>query len=151
MKSWAGFGACTSSLQIGKKVRSGESVSYLLGKCFGLHVMFPLNVAGHFEFGKYIDSIMQSRVTAMASRSPESQLLGVDEDSIRASIIAHDPTRQKLILLAMSHYAIALKLSSKHVYQALPRLLALWFEFTSAGNKESKPDASNEGTDPSGE
>ena len=93
----------------------------------------PLNVfSGHFHFGKYVDSIMQSRVTALATRSSEQQLLyGVDEDLVRTNIIFRDKTCQKYILTAMEHYAKALKLDSKHVYQALPRLLSLWFDFTS--------------------
>jgi hypothetical protein len=88
--------------------------------------------SGHFHFGKYVDSMMQSRVTALATRSSEQQLLyGADEDLVRANIIFQDKTCQKYILTAMEHYAKALKLDSKHVYQALPRLLSLWFDFTS--------------------
>jgi hypothetical protein len=71
---------------------------------------------------------MQSRVTAWASRSSS---FVVEEDMVRASVIFRDTTSQKYILLAMSHYATALKLDAKHVYQALPRLLSLWFDFAS--------------------
>ena len=31
----------------------------------------------------------------------------------------------------MKHYATSLSLDVKHVYQSLPRLLSLWFDFTS--------------------
>ena len=46
-------------------------------------------------------------------------------------MIATDTISQKFILLAMEHYVSSLKLSTKHVYQALPRLLSLWFDFVS--------------------
>ena len=35
------------------------------------------------------------------------------------------------MLDAVHHYGMALQLGQKHVYQALPRLLAMWLEFTS--------------------
>lgn len=70
---------------------------------------------------------MQSRLTILASRSS----FGVGEDLVRANIIVRDKTSQKYILLAMKHYATALNLDTKYVYQALPRLLSLWFDFVS--------------------
>ena len=33
----------------------------------------------------------------------------------------------------MKHYAETVCLDMKHVYQALPRLLSLWFEFNAIG------------------
>lgn len=87
---------------------------------------------GHFHFGKYIDSMMQSRVVALASEYFDEKILhGVDEDLVRTSVIYRDAVCQEYILSAMKHYAIALRLDSKHVYQALPRLLSLWFDFVS--------------------
>jgi serine/threonine-protein kinase ATR len=41
---------------------------------------------------------------------------------------------QKHLLGAVQHYGTALQLGQKHVYQALPRLLAMWLEFTSLEN-----------------
>jgi hypothetical protein len=38
--------------------------------------------------------------------------------------------------MAIEHHTKALSLDSKHVYQALPRLLSLWFDFTSIIAKE---------------
>jgi hypothetical protein len=94
--------------------------------------ILPSLFLGHFHFGKYVDSVMQSRVTAMASRRfDQESLLGVDENVLRTKVTILDKTCQKYILLAMTHYATALKLDSKHVYQALPRLLSLWFEINS--------------------
>jgi serine/threonine-protein kinase ATR len=107
---------------------------------FCLHFTF----SGHFQFGKYVDSVMQSRVVALASRSSQQQqqLLGVEEDLIRAHTIFRDKTCQKYVLMAMNHYATALKLDSKHVYQALPRLLSLWFDFTSIQGDKMSSDKS---------
>jgi hypothetical protein len=99
--------------------------------------------SGHFHFGKYVDSVMQSRVTAWASRSSS---YGVEEDTVRTSVIFRDKTSQKYILLAMSHYATALKLDAKHVYQALPRLLSLWFDFASIRQDQVKFEGIGDGS-----
>ena len=89
------------------------------------------NLTGHFQFGKYVDSVMQSRVAALANRLSDPQLaFGVDEDLVRSNVIFRDPICHRYVLLAIQHYATALKLDTKHVYQALPRLLSLWFDFT---------------------
>jgi hypothetical protein len=75
---------------------------------------------------------MRSRLTAMASRYLEKETLyGLDEDEVRNNVIFRDKTCQNYTLLAMNHYATALALDTKHVYQALPRLLSLWFDFVS--------------------
>lgn len=74
----------------------------------------------------------------------EKVLHGVDEDLVRTSVIYLDAVCQGYILSAMRHYAIALKLDSKHVYQALPRLLSLWFDFASIDPaKQIVPDGFN--------
>jgi serine/threonine-protein kinase ATR len=64
----------------------------------------------------------------------------VDDDSIKAQIISQDRIGknfvcQNLIIDAMKQYGYALTLSQKHVFQALPRLLTLWFEFTEIENR----------------
>lgn len=101
-----------------------------------IHKLAPEWEKGHFYFAKYIDSIMQSRVTALASQYFDQEALhGVDEDLVRTSIIFRDLACHKYILMAMNHYATALKLDPKHVYQALPRLLSLWFDFASIDPK----------------
>lgn len=63
--------------------------------------------------------------------------MGSDEDDARAVIILRDTTSQNYILLAIEHYTIALRLSPNHVYQALPRLLSLWFDFTAIRHDKS--------------
>ena len=74
---------------------------------------------------------MKSRLKVLARKVPGMLGLGSDEDQVRSNIICVDEPSQKYILAAVRHYAEALTLDSKHVYQALPRLLSLWFEFTS--------------------
>jgi hypothetical protein len=71
---------------------------------------------------------------ALQRRSSE-HYLGTDEDILRSGTIAQDRTCQKHVLLAIKHYAEAMSLDTKHVYQALPRMLSLWFDFTSIGKK----------------
>ena len=73
---------------------------------------------------------MQSRTMALMSRPQDQSLSLVDEDRLRENIIARDQQCQRHILLSMQNYRIALSLQSKHVYQALPRLLSLWCELT---------------------
>lgn len=76
--------------------------------------------------------MIQSRVAAMTREYFDAKVLhGVDEDLVRTSVIYLDAVCQGYILSSMRHYAISLRLDSKHVYQALPRLLSLWFDFTS--------------------
>lgn len=80
---------------------------------------------------------MQSRVVALAREYHDEKVShGVDEDLVRTSVIFRDSICQEYILNAMKHYAIALKLDSKHVYEALPRLLSLWFDFASIDPKQ---------------
>jgi hypothetical protein len=56
---------------------------------------------------------------------------GMEEDVIRFNALYRDNVCHQYILLAIEHYATTLKLDMKHVYQALPRLLSLWFDFVS--------------------
>jgi predicted transposase YbfD/YdcC len=53
-----------------------------------------------------------------------------EEDVARSIILCHDMQCQKYIRRAIQHYSTALIYDLKHVYQALPRLLSLWFDFT---------------------
>lgn len=53
-----------------------------------------------------------------------------DDDAIRARLMSKDKVCQKYILQAMFQYGQSLCLGQKHIFQALPRLLTLWFEFT---------------------
>lgn len=93
--------------------------------------------AGHFQFAKYTDSLLESRVLALQRRSPDIALGGVEEEKLRGRCISCDKTCQRYTLLAIKHYFEALSLNTKHVYQALPRLLSLWFELTSLTYSES--------------
>jgi serine/threonine-protein kinase ATR len=84
---------------------------------------------------------MQSRITALISRSSQQFSAGMDEDAQRCAVISRDSACQQYVLNAMQHYAKALALDSKHVYLALPRLLSLWFEFTAMTGKEGDLDS----------
>lgn len=56
---------------------------------------------------------------------------GMGEDQVRFNALYRDNICHQYILLAIEHYATTLRLDMKHVYQALPRLLSLWFDFVS--------------------
>lgn len=47
----------------------------------------------------------------------------------RNQIVCADYISQDYLVLSLELYLRAMTLNSKHVYQALPRLLSLWFEF----------------------
>lgn len=79
----------------------------------------------------------------------KNSLHGVDDDLIRKGVIYCDSICQEYILTAMKHYADSLRLDSKHVYEALPRLLSLWFDFASIDPSEMSKILS-EGMEPSG-
>ncbi len=90
-------------------------------------------------------------MTAMVSGGAGRDLSnGVDENEIRSDILLRDQICQSHTLLAMRMYASALKIDTKHVYQALPRLLSLWFDLVSvardhdAGELGSRQDALRE-------
>ena len=58
----------------------------------------------------------------------------VDNNASRTNAIGCDEKCQKLLIDSISHYGIALQLGQKHIFQALPRLLAMWLEFTAIDN-----------------
>ena len=64
---------------------------------------------------------------------------GIDDNEVRNNIILRDPVYQAHTLLAMHRYASALKMDTKHVYHALPRLLSLWFDLVSVGRDQTEP------------
>ncbi len=114
--------------------------------CSPLSGFIPLLSVGYFQLAKYIDSVLESRVSALAHRQGKSrQLTSADDDAIRQAVILSDENCMKYLLMAMDQYVNALKLSSKHVYQALPRLLSLWFDFTSYKPVEEKDTATSRG------
>lgn len=79
---------------------------------------------------------MRARVSAIARRYPE-RAVGIDEDFISTDAFRDDRICHRYAIDALRHYSVTLTLGSKHVYQALPRLLSLWFSFTAIG-KDSK-------------
>ncbi|CAB9501042.1 protein kinase ATR [Seminavis robusta] len=86
---------------------------------------------GNFYFAKYVDSIVSNRIAAMMSSPQAQNQARVDEDIVRSEAIKKDSWCQQYMLKAMEHYTLSLRLSLKHVYHALPRLLSLWFELSS--------------------
>ena len=105
---------------------------------------------GHFQYAKYVDSLFESRLSALFQRRSSSSapqqtnqqqstaggananVIGAeDEEAIRTQSLKNDILCQDHLITAMKHYAEALSIDTKHVYQALPRLLSLWFDLTS--------------------
>lgn len=115
MKLWHSLKISTMRLQNGKKVRfcNQNNLFEILANSFTIRL-------GHFHYAKYIDSVLRTRVMELEKRSIE-RFSGSDEDFLRSRVISNDRTCQKYLLVAMKHYAHALSLDMKHLYQALPR------------------------------
>ena len=69
----------------------------------------------HFHYAKFLDSLFESRLSSSDDR---------------AKAIGKSEVCQEYLIGSIQHYAMALQLGQKHVYQALPRMLAMWLEFT---------------------
>lgn len=54
-----------------------------------------------------------------------------DDETARAKIIIGERSCYKYIIEAIKEYMEAVTLGQKHVFQALPRMLTLWFDFNS--------------------
>jgi len=101
---------------------------------------------GHFCFAKYLDSLLESRIKALSGqvgkgKDKDSTASGSkDDDETWAKMVREDVGCQKYVLQALEEYGRALQLGTKHVFQALPRLLSLWFEFNSIDPRPQRPD-----------
>ena len=58
----------------------------------------------------------------------------IEDESVQVHIFQKDTCSRQYILQAIKNYGEALQLDNKHVFQALPRLLTLWFDLTAIGN-----------------
>jgi serine/threonine-protein kinase ATR len=88
----------------------------------------------HFEFGKYLDSLLEARIFGVAQHEGWS----AEDASVRQYALSEDMNCQNYLHMAMEQYLEALKASDKHVYQALPRVLSLWFEYTSVERRGAR-------------
>jgi serine/threonine-protein kinase ATR len=96
------------------------------------HTLSPFLTA-HFRYAKYLDSVLESRISVVAARTNGGS---ADDESARAKIIKKEISCHKYIFEAIKEYGEASRLSQKHVFQALPRLLTLWFDFTAIEGDE---------------
>lgn len=55
---------------------------------------------------------------------------GLSDLDKRTHVLKSDESCQKYLNFAIREYFMALEKGAKHMYQAMPRLLTLWFEFT---------------------
>jgi len=85
-----------------------------------------LPTLAHFDYAKFLDSLFESRVSVFGDN--------------RANAMRSIQECQEHLLGSVQHYGMALQLGQKHVYQALPRLLAMWLEFTSLEGRSTTDD-----------
>jgi serine/threonine-protein kinase ATR len=101
-----------------------------------IHRVAPAWEKGHFQFAKYIESALGDRISALHRRNQGEKTM--DEDSFRRISLARDRTCQKYLVTAVKHFLEALGLDLKHLFQSLPRLLSLWFEFSSIADDDAR-------------
>lgn len=87
---------------------------------------------GFFQHAKFVHTMLESRANLLLQRLPVGHSIA-DEERLRCFMT--DRICQRNVKLAMQSYSHALSLDTKHVYQALPRLLSLWFDLTSIGSQ----------------
>ena len=108
-------------LKGGREIMSGFQV---------IHSIDSKSEAAHFHYAKYLEKIMESRINLRQNRS--SSQSGEEGHGLSWSrALAIELGAQRNLLYAVHHYCQALALDLNHLYQALPRLLSLCFEFTS--------------------
>ena len=87
---------------------------------------WSISLPAHFHFAKYLDSRL----------SEVGPTQGVENDKDGTIAIASNKLRHEYLIDSIKHYGVALTLGEKHVFQALPRMLAMWLEFTSLSSEE---------------
>ena len=117
---------------------------------FGNEIIFRfkniLKIAKHseksnFYYARYLDGLVEARVASMLAgdfdaRSSKGQALKEEldecsnEEDKRVAVIKHEQDIHRYIFSAVKYYGKALTYGDKHFYQALPRMLTMWFEFT---------------------
>ena len=101
----------------------------------------------HFNYAKFLDALFETRIKQMADKAREEYSNMSEKqkrkDNIRAFAIRTIEVCQEYLLGSVQHYGMALQMGQKHVYQALPRLLAMWLEFTSLETEEVCVDDNN--------
>ncbi|GMH94147.1 hypothetical protein TL16_g12821, partial [Triparma laevis f. inornata] len=84
----------------------------------------------HFYMARYCDGLCEKRLDAKAAkRGEEEEGSGMGEKERRMAILKEDTTCHKYLKTAVYEYFKALAMGDKHMYQAMPRLLTLWFDF----------------------
>lgn len=125
----------TNCRRNGRRVREKNGL-FRLESLVPLIIHLPQSKTGHFHFAKYLNSLVSRRFDKESTGSSE-------EGNMNAEAICRDKSSQKFILLAIEHYSAALKLDLRHVYQALPRLLSLWFDFVSIYPEKGREDGTS--------
>jgi len=137
---WMIEGGLKSGSEIMSRFRTLHKVApkFHEGTFSFLVVYLIFRFLGHFHFAKYVDSILKSRIAVLVKNSSYA---GSNDEERQNAAVAEDEMCQRYILLAMRHFVESLALDTKNVFQTLPRLLSLWFDFTSIdaelGNKHS--------------
>lgn len=84
----------------------------------------------NFALARYLDSMLEARISAGIGQF-RARGEGDDVDAMREKALAMDTTCHRYLLDAMQAYSQALLHGDKHLFQALPRMLTIWFDLTS--------------------
>jgi hypothetical protein len=93
-----------------------------------------ITILAHFTYAKFLDLLFETRISTYKAISAD---IIRNAHERRAEAIRSIQECQECLLGSIQHYGMALKLGQKHVYQALPRLLAMWLEFTALEGKDA--------------
>ena len=107
-------------------LKSGPEVMNRFKLILGLR---PLWEKSHFSFARYLDSVLETKVSSLLGNNPNKKR--VDDDLMRQWALAVDPKCRGYLLDAMRSYLNTLCYGDKHLLQAMPRLLTIWFDLTS--------------------
>ena len=84
--------------------------------------------------------MLEARISALKNKNRH---LSNDDDAVRLYTLREDSICHRYLLSAMREYGDALEISEKHIYQSLPRLLTMWFDFTALSSDISKTSSKN--------
>ncbi|KAL3137629.1 hypothetical protein ABBQ38_004906 [Trebouxia sp. C0009 RCD-2024] len=88
---------------------------------------------GYFSYAVYLDQLMRdARQRQTASTASRSSAKAMDRLGGRSRIpLGEDQPHLEILPEVMRNYGLAVQYGHRHIFQSLPRLLTLWFDFGS--------------------
>ena len=137
-----GFGTrslCATQWIVKSNLKRGEEV---MTRFKNILMLTETWEKSHFYYAQYCDELLEARISSLIhgihdkddkdaiSSMVEEAKKASSEDEKRKIYMKHDVSCHNYLKLAIDHYGLALYHGDKHLNQALPRKLTLFFEFT---------------------